>query len=397
MLNAMKKKTLYFLYAVLFAGLIGWSSCSKKLTVAFYNIPDEQQQSLKETLSPLLTDKKGKITAAFTTLDKTQPLKKQVDTSVDLVFTYAGKQAEQLADISVKPSTEILNRMPTSMQVPGIKDKQFYAVPILVDHFEVLYLNKYIQAAKPPRSMDDFETFAKNKKNDTSYAIICAGADNRELLLFISALTESFLGTEAYEKLLALIASGTADFNTILTAPLNDNKESLKTVITKINEWNTAGIIHPAWTQAAQTDIESLIEFFNLPAIFMSLSMHRRIPVSLVRLYTPSWVPTGRAPTATRSLVVPVLMGVALSDKKTAGGITPVGVLDYLTTPEGQKNIGTAMKLGPVHSTAEPHDTEANDARLWAASTSALLYSIEQAFIDPQKAAAFADFLRTYL
>lgn len=385
---------LYILIALLF--LV--SSCAKKMTVGFYDITQNQKNALEENIIPLVTDKKGRVQADFIILDENRPLQSQIKKNIDLVFAPNGRQVKNLSRISQKLSNETIQAMPSSMRQLAVDNNSVYALPIFLDHIEVAYSYDILNGELPPKTMTELISLAKsslNSKNSGFYPIFCVGNETTEFFLFISTLTESYFGENAYLNLLETIKKE-HDFDTILLTPLTKDNKTLNDVISILNDWKKKGLIHPSWQHASFSDLENFLEISYAPIIFISLNTHRKLPVRLIQNYVSSWVPIG-SKRQNRSLIVPATMGIALSKKTLSNKINPAEILKYLVSEKEQGELSVKTGFAPVHANSEVRDSQAGDVRLWAASSNQILYSIEYAFLDPQKAEEFADFLRQKL
>ncbi len=418
------KKIKYALYGLLTIAIVGCTALLVQyqlnrnvLNVSFYGLDDKTIAAIEQTIIETNTVKNSDVSFEFMQLDVSLPLEGQVGKS-DILFTLAGKNADSIAQKSVGVPSVLYNNFPKSIASTGFYQNYAYAVPIVLNHFEISYntfLLRNYNSGNPFRAFDHlipFATYVQRSAPQTGYPFAIAGGDDTTLLLFLSALIESFYGKDGYMKFVEILNENQVqteeDFLELVQKPLieSENKTTQSTVenlFEIVHTWKQWRYIHPEWMHLTEKDILDFIDLERPAMIFMPLSFHRTVPFNKIRHYTTSWFPAGQS-SVSRSLVIPTVLGIPLTNKTvedendTAKAINAQSILAELTTTNIQGTLSDTAELAPAHSTAQALDKQASDLRLWAAASDSLLPSIkESAFVSIDEASMFCEFLRKWL
>jgi len=132
--------------------LFSWITRPKNPGIAFYRIPENVAQVITQTAKD--SSFAGETEFIFLTLDDSLPLEEQVlklKNRISLLFAPAGQASAALASRTHAPSERIRRLLPTTIRNAGITGKTAYALPVLLDHFELAYNRQAsLRCWKPP-------------------------------------------------------------------------------------------------------------------------------------------------------------------------------------------------------------------------------------------------------
>jgi hypothetical protein len=368
---------------------------NKTTTVLFYNIPETIQQELQTQITDIKPEN-----IQFTVYSTKKELTLKEAKKYDLLFTWKTALTDSFATKAIP--LQIKYTIPTSIKKASLINNQLTTVPLLIDNYEIAYYRTYRNKAKLriPTTIKEFENFLQAEKKITTYPLICTGSNDKTLLAFISALTESYCGASGYQTLIKNCAQ-LQDFEKILDEPLLDsdsnneliNTITLRLILDKIKSWQQKELIMPQWYKLQEADINLYMQKHLLGAIFMPLSEHRTKDFILIKYYDAARFPINQN-IKNHALIAPVLEGILFNN--TAG---EQDILKSLLTDENQSKLSTKTMLAPVTSRSVPNDNQAADVRFWAASCSAgpVTDLYDAAFTNPADATAFAENIRNYL
>lgn len=258
--------------------------------------------------------------------------------------------------------------MPTAIRKAGAEDGRQYALPVLLDHYELSWNYSLVRSAEP-RTIAALENAANKLKSQSSWPFMCAGEDDESLLNFIGALTEALGGENAWKSV-------RQEAENVSPAELV-RKESLSSVLETLLRWRREGLLHPEWFRMTRSDVEAFMETGTAPFVFMSLSNHRKISQRTVEKYNSVLMPAF-SENIPRSLTAPAVLLLS-PDKKRVSEET-ILLISTLLNETTQTKLSEITGLAPVSSTAAAPDRQANEARLWAAASERPLPSF---YTDP--------------
>lgn len=286
--------------------------------------------------------------------------------------------------------------LPSSVREVGRVGGTEKLLPVALDHVEVLY--RYGSFAERGalvdgriRSLEELEAVARDLAEPGFFPIVVAGGEDAPLLDFVSVLTLSLGGVDAYRGLLEDVGQrGVAEDGALFEGDLAGGLR-LSDVAERLRAWRQSGILHPQWTQLGGDDVFAFAEAQRTAAVVMRLSEHRSWPVYALRRWRSSPFPYENPRAAGTGLVAPVYVAAVPADapwREEALTMVPRFVEE-----EFQSDVVQAWRLAPTNSTAEALDRESAEVRLWAAASRDILPSLADA-LPPETAAALAEAVR---
>ncbi len=361
---------------------------SKTVYAAFYGIPEAVSGELTRQIREI---RSGRI--KFIILNPAVPLPRNTAKRYDLLFTWTGRQTENFSKKAARLPDSVYNLMPAPVRKAGQTNNGYYAVPLLIDNYELAFYRTYRNNAKLllPETLDDFEKYLETIKRYTDVPLMCSGGDDRTLIALVSALAESMCGSAGYEKLFETVGTE-KNFENILSVTLSGDN-TFTSVLDRIRSWQRKKLIHPLWYMATEQDVLTLMKNHLTGVIFMALSDHRKKPLVLIKYYDSTRFLPDTA-NAVHALVAPVIAGIAFSSKTEKQEI-----LENLIHTDNQEQLSTISGLAPASSRAEANDRQADDVRFWAASCQGgpVPDLSSAAFTKPEQSVAFATAVREYL
>ena len=362
----------------------------RKPVIAYYRLP----ANVRAALSALADDPalSGKTKFGIVVLDDSKGLAEQLAKKprVDVVFAYDGAAAAETAGKALAPSEQIKQLMAPAIQQAGKVRSDSYGMPLLLDHFEVAY-NKDLFAKAgyaEPKKLDDLVKAAQKTARKGLWPIVCAGANDKDLLMLVGALAEARHGATARAGIVADLREK-GSFEAAL------GNKALRGTLDELVSWRKSGLLHPEWFRMQDKDVSAFMENEYTCVVFMPLSTHRTIPLKTIAKFASIPFPPASVGLP-REITAPVVVGVLPSYKKP--NATAADFLYRLARAEGQTILSAETGLAPVNSTAETQDIQATDIRVWAAASSRPVPDpATDAFADPAKIAATARSVRAYI
>lgn len=336
---------------------------SKTIKVAFYGIDKNAESAIKEQIDKM---KFGRV--RYYDLDEDSELPKKVQKKYSILIANNSFALNSRAKNFIPINENILEALPISIRKATSYGQAHYALPLLLDHFEIAYYQiteKELGLARP-KTYGELLRYLEALKGKIEIPFVCAGLNDTELFGFVSAMAELLYGAEDYAKAVAVLRESS-----------NMNKENLPEaiaqVLDEIKAMQERGLIFPKWTNTSESDIKYFMRERKIGSVAMLLSKRRDIEYNLVRYYESDSFPKYDA-RADHGIVAPQVVAVLLKDKSEAALL-----LGNLVSPEIQESLSNESFLAPVASRAEAFDRQADDIRFWAASCVAgPLNSIEQ-------------------
>ncbi len=291
----------------------------------------------------------------------------------------------ELDDSAALPLMEAL---PISVRKSTLADGANYALPILLDHFEISYFEpgRKTLGLEIPNNYGALLRYLEAAKKEYEIPLLCAGGNDKDLLGFASAMSEILYGADEYKKMLELVRESSA---------MNKNTlpESLTRVLDEIRAMQEKGLLFPKWTKTSMNDIRYFMREGKVAAAAMFLSDRRKIEFNLIKYYSDSFFPRYDNQ-AEHGIIAPQIVAVLLASKNNA----PL-ILGQLSSTSAQENLTNISLLAPTAARAEAVDRQADDVRFWAASSSAgALGGIEdECDVSRERLRALAQRIRVYL
>ncbi len=362
----------------------------RKPVIAYYGLPD----TVREAFTALADDPalSGKTKFGIVVLDGSKPLAGQIGNRnrVDVLFAYDGAATAELSGRVIAPSEQIRQLMAPSIQKAGKALNVAYAMPLLLDHFEVAYNSALFGTAGfgEPKRLDELVAAARKTARKGMWPVVCAGANDRDLLMLVGALSEARYGAEAR----AGIVRDLREKGSFEAALAN---KALRGTLDELVAWRKDGLLHPEWFRMEARDVIAFMENEYAGVVFMPLSTHRNVPLKTIAKFAGIPFPP-IAVGKPREITAPLVVGLLPSYKKPDA--RAADFLHRLARAEGQTIVSAGTGLAPVNSTAEAQDIQASDVRLWAAASSKPVPDpASDAFADPAKVTATARAIRSYI
>ncbi len=356
-------------------------SAPRKPAIAFYNLDEKVTAVLQNQIEQIIADDETKF--EFVVLDPSKEITGEQLQKYDLLFTLNGKTAQNAAPYGKLISSELFSKLPNSFA----KNKKI--LPLLLDHHEVSFYTtlKNKLNLSTPENFSQLKNYLSSSKDKIEYPSICAGKNDTELLGFVSNVVLSLYGADSYVKLADSISS---------LSVIEDKffPEQLKEALDEIKSWQNNSLIAKNWYEISNEDVFLYYTPERITGtIFMSLSLHRKINSRLIQYFETTDFPKDNF-SVTQSSVCPAVCALIFNDT-----YNPEKILAQLLTDEIQEKLSDSTLLAPVSKTSYSHDTQTNDIRFWAASSSKgpLPDLGTLSFSDPKKIQEFAKAIRIYL
>lgn len=363
------------------------SKASKKagnFSVAFYNLPDEVTNPLKEKITAQYSEP-----IDFVELSEENLNNQNISQDYDLLFTWNGSLVNQLE----KTAGAIPGKAYSYIIQTEIPESGKY-LPLVLDHWEVAY---YIRGMKNidteyPQSLEDLRDVLTKMKAVVFVPMYCSGGYDQDLLAFVSAFTDSLGGYKAYANLVQLLSTKET-FKETLDENLTENL-TFRTVLDTIKVWKEEDLLYRKFIFTKDGELYNLGEERDAGAFFTSLSKHREMPLSITEGYTADRFPL------VNNNIEHALIGNAVVCVKLTEADTYDEIITSFVTPEFQTILSQETKLGPVSLTASSYDRQSDDVRYLAAvSEKGVAPDLSKAAFQtaPEKQAYFAEQIRNYL
>lgn len=363
------------------------SKASKKarnFAVAFYNLPEEISNPLKEKISAQYSEPIDFVEISAENLNN-----QNFSKNYDLFFTWNGALVNQLE----KEASAIPEKAYSYIIQTEIPESGKY-LPLILDHWEVDY---YIRGMKNinteyPQSLEDLNDVLNKMKAIVFVPMYCSGGYDQDLLAFVSAFTDSLGGYKAYANLVELL-SAKETFQETLDESLTENL-TFRTVLDTIKMWKEEDLLYRKFIFTKDGELYNLGEERDVGVFFTSLSKHRDMPLSITEGYTADRFPL------VNNNIEHALIGNAVVCVKLTEANTYDEIINSFVTPEFQTILSQESKLGPVSLTASSYDRQADDVRYLAAvSEKGVVPDLSKAAFQtaPEKQAHFAEQIRNYL
>lgn len=368
---------------------------SQKITVAFYNVPENVQKAYEKIMLEEAKKLKKEKSLKFVTYNSKLSLEEQLQSKVDLLFCPESVSFKFLEKKAKKIPTSLTSGLLSTFRTV-VKDNNTLFYPTLLDHFEIGYPTEYLlkENKKQFSSLQDFLQTAKKYKKTTAPIIVMGGEDS-ELLRFITSFVESTYGIEGISNLSRNLRNAKTEeeianakiFHSITFADALNEIKSLK----------TDALLHPQWLDMRFADFENLLETDKVESFFISLSKHRQLSGKKLLPFSTSFMPIN-SKQAKRHLLCPCYGGLILSQKKIGNTLSAYYLLSKLDETRNQEKLSQETGLAPVNSIAIPRDKQASEVRLWAASANGIINSLDElSFAHPDDTKKLAIALRNLL
>ncbi|MBR5966727.1 MAG: hypothetical protein IK015_11490 [Treponema sp.] len=331
--------------------------------IAFYGVDQRTENSVKAQIDKM---KLGRV--RYYDLDFGAALPKNIQKKYSILIAKNSFELNSRAESFVPVNENLFEALPISIRKATVYGQKHYALPLLLDHFEIAYyqISEKKLGLERPRTYGALLRYLEALKQGVEIPLVCAGANDTELFGFVSAMAELLYGAEDYKKAVAVLRESS-----------NMNKdnlpEAIARVLDEIKALQERELLFSKWTKTSEKDISFFMQERKIGAVAMLLSKRRDIEYNLIKYYDSEYFPKYDN-SVEHGVIAPQTVAVLLKDKKQASL-----VLGQLTSSEIQADLSNGSFLAPVASRAEAYDRQADDIRFWAASCAAgPLNSIEQ-------------------
>lgn len=357
---------------------------SKTIKIAFYGGNQRIQTAIKTEISNLNLRR-----VRYTVLDEGEPLPKNIRKKHSILIAKNSLAIRNSAGEFIQPDERLLEALPISIRKStALEGGGHYAIPLLLGHFEIAYYENSRQklGLEIPQSYGGLLRYLERVKEAVDIPLICAGAEDTELLNFVSAISESLYGAADYKKMLADVRESSALNKSALP-------ESLTRVLDEVKAMQSRELIFPRWTKVTLRDVRYNMQERAIGAVAMSLTFRRDLEYNLVKYYSSNFFPRYNN-SAEHGIIAPQTVACLLTKKKNAALL-----LGHLVSADVQSGLSDLSLLAPAASRAEAYDRQADDVRFWAASSSAGALSgiAEECDVSKERIHSLAQKIRVYL
>ena len=356
---------------------------SNTVRVAFYGVDQGVGDCVKGEIANMNFRR-----VRYYELDASEPLPAGFEKKYSILIAKNCLSVKRNSQKFIPLGDGLLEALPISIRKPTELGERHYALSLLLDHFEISYFQpaqKKLGLSKP-QSYGALLRYLEAVKGSCEIPLVCAGAQDKDLLGFASVMSEIFYGAEGYKKMLEAVAQSVA---------LNKNSlpESLTRVLDEIKAMQASGLLFEKWTKTTQKDVRFFMQNQSVAAAAMFLSDRRGYDYNLIKYFDASYFPRYER-LSEHGLVAPQIVAALLSGKNGA----PL-ILGQLVSNQAQENLTNTSLLAPTASRAESVDRQADDVRFWAASCPGgpLGSMEEECALSAERSRSLAQKIRVYL
>ena len=340
------------------AAILAFAAASAKtIKVAFYGLDERVQNAVKTEI-----DNMNLRRVRYYALKPEDGLPKNFNKKYSLLVMENCLLAKMNEDKFISVKEEIFESLPTSIRKAAAREAEegHYALPLLLDHFELSYFwpAKNKLGLKEPQSYGSLLRYLEAVKKYMEIPLICAGAADKNLLGFVSAMSEILYGAEGYKKMLSVLREASSLNKANLP-------EELARVLDEIKAMQKREVLYPSWTKVTHRDILYFMKEGKIGAAAMYLSDRRNVEFNLIKYFDSAFFPRYDNK-VDHGVIAPQTAVFLLSGKKDAALIA-----GQLASADVQSELSNLSLLAPVAARAEAVDRQADDVRFWAASSPA--------------------------
>ena len=335
---------------------------NKKYRIAIYDLPKNVSEKLRGYVES--SDKKFVVTV----LDGGSGFSVAESKKYDAVFTWNGVLAENLAKAGVDIPAQAYSKMPQAVRRSCLVDGKSRMLPILYDHVP-LYFCKDASTYNDfsgPETLVELEANMEADRENFSFPMLVAGSEDEDFYGFLSMAAESVLGADGYKALVKNL-SEKKDFRAVLDDVVTNTPDgaslSLRSVLEKIFDWQSRGLLQRQWYMVGRTDLFNLMQYKSFYVSSMPLDYYRNLPRMVSYNYTAYRFPMENVD-MDHGLVAHEIVMIPRSNKKALRNLE-----DYLVSLDIQEQLSNVTTFAPVHSQSGAYDSISDDARFYAAST----------------------------
>ena len=336
---------------------------SKTIRVAFYGADKKSQDAIKLEIGKMELSR-----VRYYVLDEGEPLPNNAIKKYSILIAKNSFDLNSRAESFVPIKESLFEALPISIRKATVYGQVHYAIPLLLDHFEISYYQPVQKnlGLRPPASYGELLRYLEALKKEVEIPLVCAGGDDSELFGFVSAMAELLYGADDYKKAVAVLRES-SNMNK------NDLPEAITRVLDEIKAMRERGLLFARWTQTSKNDIKYFMREGKVGSAAMYLSRRREVEYNLIKYFDSAFFPRYKN-TVDHGLIAPQIVALLLNGSKDSSLI-----LGQLVSSEVQAELSNISQLAPTALRSESYDRQADDVRFWAASCAAgPLNSIEQ-------------------
>ncbi len=384
------------------------------MEVGFYGLSDKEVTVLSDWLNDRNIDWEPIV------FDSSIPLEEQLDVPLqqNLLFTKDGKNMDSVAPYVRTAKTQNLLLMPVSIRTAVQTNGRLTATPILLDHYQLSYNIEALRNAgiSIPTNFIDLEAIAQEiiteRQGVSSVApILCAGANDDDLIQFFSSMLETMHGIKSYEAIQALLEQsieGVKGNDTLEEDVFNAFFElpQVYSTLQQIATWENRGFLSSSWLNVSRDDLHRAMENESAIFTFMLFSDYETLTQGAKSSYAPWFMPSG-GQRDTRYLVAPSIVVMEFSYVKSPfqsarqsakKNNLAASIISELVSGFNQTAISEAGGLAPVNSSAQVSELGAGETlQLFELSDGIIPDIAALSFVRQSDRAYFAQNLRLQL
>lgn len=370
-------------------------------SVLFYNVPEEECAKIEAVLAERFmlktdTSQPAQLPFHFKKYNGTKPLADflKQDSTIFAVIAEDGRSVFESRYYFNVINAEHYNKLPStflhSVFMPNEDNTQPYTYPVLLNTVAFVYNTEFFKNLQinVPQTIEDWASAFMKCKESVNYPFVCSGADDKTLLFLISAIMNFVAPNADKEKLAKFIQSGEDE---------RKIDSDLKRVLDILVDWRQKGFLHPEWFRLVDRDVAIFMEFKSAAVGFMSLQQYRHIKKEVTQTLTAAAIPLSHN-MQHRNLAANVFVLATINGKNVNKKLADE-FFDFVTSNEGQAHLSQITGFAPANSQASAYDSQASNARYWAASSNMVLPDFTETLkgITPEQKAACIKKIRLYL
>ncbi|OJF76408.1 MAG: hypothetical protein BKP49_06840 [Treponema sp. CETP13] len=319
---------------------------SRKIHIAFYNIPESVQQTLEMQIDSYFINNQNKRSPSYLTINSNESLATSEIKKASIIICYTGKNLANSQKQELPLS--LFSNIPRTLRSASIKDGKAYFLPLLIDHFELAVNTKKYSKMEESTSLSDFLNKAEQISKETNKpSLYCAGASDSQLLQFVGALQEAITGK----------------------VPLDSSLNSVSEAISLLQELRFKGVVPNEWVNLSNKDIAYFMQQEKIPFALLPLSEHRNLSYNVSKNYKTFFIPANNN-VKIRTFTAPTISAFIPTHADKKNTVLANALLAYLISRPEQAILSTKTGLAPADATANTPDIEADNVRYWIAASS---------------------------
>ncbi len=389
----LNKKSIIFLFVILAAcGLVIFALYKEihdSPVIAFYDVPPKQVSAIQTVLKESLPNIEKNF--EWKTIPKEESLSSFLEKNTQTAFVFAYDQIGifEAQNHFIQAEDSYFQQLPSTFlhNFFNTTEKNCYGFPLLINPVIMAYNTALFTQLHLdlPDSFQSFETTLKKLKTDERFPLTCAGGDDTQLFVMISAIHAM-----KYPNIHSNIFSTLRE-----SQDLHSLSPEIKATLNILINWKKQGYIHPEWFRLMQSDISTFMQYGTTGIVFMPLSVNRQIDGEINNRFPAAQLPL---PEKLSQKNMPADVLIFARTKESAKMKEADTIQKLLSKQTTNELLAKITGLAPVFSSALTQDTRATSARYWVAASNSVLpnFGNAAAYSNEEKA-QLAKNIRTYL